>query len=330
MMLDDFEQLKGSVLIAAACLLSPALRAQDGPNARTFCEPQNPGSPCPGLECGCSEDVLAIAFEPGGEATLELGDFEPGLRVDLAVILDARTEGIQGWALGVAHDPSFLTIESATFEGTDAAGFFRNGFQVTQIAREVLCTPDFCEGSVPRRGFVSATVLSLVDNVVLPLGRHSVARAAYSLLPRAAEAGEAGLLIEFRNELMGAGEPVDIVIAAGGETRPPRTVVDGRIFLSPSAKDFHRGDPSGDGRVAIGDAVGLILFLFLLGPSPGCIEAGDADDSGRLDTTDPIIILRWLFLGGSAPAPPGPPPAPCGPDPDAAGGGLGCDEYGAC
>jgi hypothetical protein len=319
-MMPGLSKLPGrtAFLAAAWCLLSAAaIRAQAGETERTFCE---------GL--ACSEDSFAVAFEPGGEPVVEL-DFEPGLRVETKVILDAKSEGIQGWAFGVAHDPSFLSIESATFEGTDAARFFRDGFQVTQIALETVCDPIGCQVTIPRRGFVSATVLSIRDGLTtLPLGRHSVARAAYSLLPRAIEPGDAGILIEFRNGLMGTGKPVDIVITAQGNSRKPRTVVDGRILLTLGAKEFHRGDPNADGRATIGDAVGLILFLFLLGPPPPCLEAGDADDTGRLDTTDPILILHWLFLGGPAPAPPGPPPSSCGPDPD--GGGLGCNAYGAC
>jgi hypothetical protein len=318
-----FELPGRTAFLAASCLLSAAaLRAQAGETERTFCDGHVPGG------FPCSEDIFAVAFEPGGEPVVELADFEPGLRVETRVVLDARNQGIQGWALGVAHDPEILSIESATFEGTDAARLFRDGFQVTDIARETVCDAGGCQQTIPRRGFISATVLSLTDGLALPVGRHSVARAEYLLLPKAAEFREAGLLIEFRNGLMGRGQPVDVVITANGETKRPRTVVDGLIRLVPEAKEFHRGDPNADGRVAIGDAVGLVLFLFLLGPSPACLEAADADDTGRLDTTDPILILQWLFLGGTAPAPPGPPPAPCGPDPQ--GGGLGCDAYEAC
>ena len=318
-MMPALSKLPGRAAFLAACLFSAvAVRAPAGETERTFCDAAG------GLDC--SEDVFAVAFEPGGEAVVHL-DFEPGLRVETEVILDARSEGIQGWSFGVAHDPNFLSIESATFEGTDAARLFSNGFQRTQIAREMVCDAGDCH-AILRRGFVSATVLSLTDNVTLPTGRHSVARAAYSMLPRAAEGSEAGILIEFRNGLMGSGSPVDIVITAQGNSRRPRTVVDGRIRVTLGAKEFRRGDSNADGRVTVGDAVGLILFLFLLGPSPACLEAGDADDTGRLDTTDPIIILQWLFLGGPAPAAPGPPPSSCGPDPD--GGALGCGAYGAC
>jgi hypothetical protein len=126
-------------------------------------------------------------------------------------------------------------------------------------------------------------------------------------------------------------EPGEVGVIEGVEgaiaTRP-RTLADGKIIVRP--RPFHRGDPDGDGRLSVADAVALLLFLVLAGPSPGCLEAGDADDNGRMDTTDPVVILRWLFLGGTGPAPPGPPPAPCGRDPDGPRPGLGCDAYGGC
>ena len=98
--------------------------------------------------------------------------------------------------------------------------------------------------------------------------------------------------------------------------------------MSLSRKPFHRGDPDGDGRLSVADAISDLLFLFLAGPPPGCLESGDFDDNGHIDIADPILILRWLFLGGSAPAPPGPPSAACGRDPP--GSWLGCVTYAGC
>jgi hypothetical protein len=295
------------IAAAPACFLASALTAQDGPNARVFCDPDDPRNPCPGASCPCSEDVLAIRFERSGGPIIELDALEPGLRLSADVVLETRSMSIQGWVYGVRHEGRALTIESAGIEGTDAKSLFSNGFNATRF-EDVF--------PAPAAGFISAVVLSLAENVVLPAGSNRLATATYRLGPAAAEAGEGGILLEIT-------EPT---FTDNGRPVRPRTLVDGRIVPRP----FHRGDPDGDGRLSVADAIALLLFLFLAGPAPGCLDAGDADDDGRIDATDPVLILRWLFRGGSAPAPPGPPPAPCGPDPEGMGPGLGCDAYEAC
>jgi hypothetical protein len=293
-------------IAAIACFLAPGLAAQDGPTARAFCDPAEPPNKCPGAECRCTEDVLAVRFERSGGPILEVDD-EPGLPIEATVVLETRSMSIQGWTYGVRHDGRALTIELATIDGTDARSIFADGFNATSFE---------AVHPAPAAGFISVVVLSLTRNVVLPVGSNSLARATYRLEPAAAGSGEGGILIE----LTEAG------FTDNGKLVRPRTLVDGKILVG---KPFHRGDPDGDGRISIADAISLLLFLFLSGPSPGCLEAGDADDDGRVDATDPVVILRWLFGGGSSPAPPGPPPAPCGPDP-AAGASLGCDAYSGC
>jgi hypothetical protein len=175
-------------------------------------------------------------------------------------------------------------------------------------------------------GFISAVVLSLIEPRALEVRRNALVLAGYELL---ADPGTEGTLIEFTDRLaLQNSPPAAINITVNGRSGSPRTVIDG--WVKRRGDPFHRGDPDGDGRISVADAAGLLLFLFLAGPSPGCLEAADSDDDGRLDTTDPVLILRWLFLGGSAPAPPGPPPGPCGPDPPASPGRLGCGVYPGC
>jgi hypothetical protein len=76
---------------------------------------------------------------------------------------------------------------------------------------------------------------------------------------------------------------------------------------------FRRGDADGSGIVDITDAIFVLSFLFLGGPTPDCLDAADADDSGTVDITAAIYSLTFLFLGG--PAPPEPGPFDCGSDP---------------
>jgi hypothetical protein len=98
------------------------------------------------------------------------------------------------------------------------------------------------------------------------------------------------------------------------------------------APPFHRGDPTGDGRIEVSDVVGLLEYLFRHGPPPTCADAGDTDDDGRLGVGDPIFLLLFLFAGGAPPPVPGPAPAACGRDPVSSSGsdGLGCGAYAGC
>ncbi len=85
--------------------------------------------------------------------------------------------------------------------------------------------------------------------------------------------------------------------------------------------EFLRGDPNGDRRSDIGDAIFLLNYLFGAGPKPTCMDAADANDDGRSDLADSIYLLNYLFGGG--PKPPAPFPTP-GVDPTA--DRIGCEE----
>ncbi len=59
--------------------------------------------------------------------------------------------------------------------------------------------------------------------------------------------------------------------------------------------EFTRGDVNDDGETDITDAVNVLHFLFLSGPSPSCMDAADANDDGVVDVSDPTAILSSLF-----------------------------------
>lgn len=82
---------------------------------------------------------------------------------------------------------------------------------------------------------------------------------------------------------------------------------------------FVRGDVDESGRIDIGDAVS-ILRLLTMGEVFSCREAGDCNDDGDLNVTDAVYLLEYLFLAG--PSLPAPWPEP-GPDLD--GDDLPCD-----
>jgi hypothetical protein len=65
---------------------------------------------------------------------------------------------------------------------------------------------------------------------------------------------------------------------------------------------FRRGDANGDGLLDIGDALTALLALFQARVAPPCAEALDFDAQDGIDLGDAIGILRFLFAG--APGPP--------------------------
>lgn len=93
----------------------------------------------------------------------------------------------------------------------------------------------------------------------------------------------------------------------------------------PPPPEFQRGDANQDGTLGIGDAIGVLGYLFLGMPTT-CSHSMDVDDDGSATIGDPIGLLAYLFLGGPPPA------APfnvCGAD-TTAGGTLGCVSHSAC
>jgi hypothetical protein len=272
----------------------------------------------------CVDDRLEVVFENGG-SVLEIDGFVPGTRVTATVVMDTKSLDVQGWSYGVRHDQEVLRLDRGRLL-IEGVGDLRDPFPspVFECVGEDRRCADRKEGG----GFISAVLLSLIDPIALDVGRNALVVAEYELI---ADPRVEGTFLEFTDRLARkSSPPTAINITVSGRSRAPRTVIDGWVKRRAEPTPFHRGDPDGDGRISVADAVGLLLFLFLAGTSPGCLDAADLDDDGRLDTTDAVLILRWLFLGGSAPAPPGPPPGPCGPDPEGPGASLGCEAYGGC
>ena len=88
---------------------------------------------------------------------------------------------------------------------------------------------------------------------------------------------------------------------------------------------FRREDGNADGLVDLSDAIFILGYLFLGGPSPPCPDAADASDDGRVDIADAVAVLVRLFVGaGAVPEPAG----ACGPDPTA--DALGCPAFPPC
>jgi hypothetical protein len=93
----------------------------------------------------------------------------------------------------------------------------------------------------------------------------------------------------------------------------------------PAASLFRRGDTNDDDTADITDAIFILGYLFLGGPTPSCLDAADSNDDGAIDVTDAIALLGHLFLGsGILPEPFG----ACGVDPT--GDALECESRVSC
>ena len=304
----------------ALCLLSPFLGAQEEATDRILCDPA--------ARENCSKDRMEVVFEHSGSSVLHLDWSEGRPEIEIGVVIDAMSVHIQGWAYGIRHEEAFLRLLSATFEGTDAEKLFSGGFQLTSSDHVRTCKPppeSKCAEDDPGGGYVSAVVLALLHVAELPPGRSTVSRATYT---PAWQSSEVSTVISISDQLRRTGSPpVGIWITDAGRGLQPTFLRDGRLVIEPAA--FRRGDPDGDGRVSILDALQVLLFLFIAGPAPACFEAADVEDDGRIDASDPILILRWLFLNGPPLASPGAPGFECGPDP-VGSPYLGCEHYPAC
>ena len=84
----------------------------------------------------------------------------------------------------------------------------------------------------------------------------------------------------------------------------PRAValgdVDGDAIPDACGPRFIRGDVDGSGAVQLGDAIGVLGFLF--GGTPmACPSAADFDDDGTVLLGDAVQSLGYLFGGGPRP-----------------------------
>ncbi len=72
---------------------------------------------------------------------------------------------------------------------------------------------------------------------------------------------------------------------------------------------FVRGDPNGDGKINLADALYILSFLFSGLQPPNCMDTADANDDGKVNLSDAIYLLGYLFGHKAPPPPPFPEPA---------------------
>lgn len=61
------------------------------------------------------------------------------------------------------------------------------------------------------------------------------------------------------------------------------------------------GDVDGNGAVNIADAIGLLGYIFGMGPLPVPEDVADVDCNGRLNMSDVVYIISYIFYGSQPP-----------------------------
>ena len=219
-----------------------------------------------------------------------------------------NTLPLEGFSLGVAHDPTMLTLTSiapgALLDpargGTDPDAFLVQSNPAGQAGATIACL----------------LTVAAPPFAVIPVGTN---QPVVDLLYQTGNSTGTTTL-QFTNNL--GSPPVDILMVSGRTEIDP-IVFSGNVTISTV---FFRGDCNGDGDTNLADATCLLRILFLGDPII-CADAHDTDDNGALDIIDAVVLLEYMFVGG--PTPPAPhPETGCGldPTPDS----LGCDSFGIC
>lgn len=74
----------------------------------------------------------------------------------------------------------------------------------------------------------------------------------------------------------------------------------------PPPRMFVRGDADASLKIDVSDSVLMLDFLFLGRGEIRCVDAADVNDDGRLNIGDPVGLLHYLFLNGAIPRAPFP------------------------
>ena len=78
------------------------VKAEAPEKVRVTCDP---AKQCPG-KCRCVEATLEVTFDGDTQSILEVEGFTAGARVSAVVVLDTKSESIDGWKLSRCKRPS--------------------------------------------------------------------------------------------------------------------------------------------------------------------------------------------------------------------------------
>ncbi len=196
----------------------------------------------------CAVETFRIVFSAPadvatGSSQLKLAEPTLNKEFPMCVVVDNKTAKVQGWSMGVAHNPEDLELLEVTTEGlTLPAEFFST---TTPSVPEV-------EGDPPP-GFVSAYVaaifpppgeeLQIADNVCLVRARYKVIKELTACTK-----------LEFVNNLVPnkGSPPTAVNMTIEQQSRPPTSVIDGEVCPD----------------VPVGGCDGVAEYGYYFGPTP--------------------------------------------------------------
>ena len=232
----------------------------------------------------CSDDGLEIVFESGSSTHDD--PLDPGTEIPVRVVLDARSEGIQGYSWAVKHDPEHLALlpESVTTSGTIIDPEHPDTAVNVQSFNATRAVPG---------GFISAVVLALFEKREMPLGRHVICRAAY----RVENAAPCTVIRFVHLQLATPGSPrVALNVTAHGQSKQPRHLRHGRAGSGACAETCDDlADDDGDGLIDCNDT-DCAAHPLCTGRETGreiCDDGVDNDGDLLADCDDNDCIV-WL------------------------------------
>ncbi len=269
-------------------------------------------------------EPFRLAFELDG---IERGEVVEGVAgethsVKGHVALDSPVAGVSGWTFGVGANGAEVSFDEETVDGCDPACLA--GLLGLDADDVFFHTSQVVDPSVSDQGpgIVTAVALSVFPaQATLPRGISRLLSFALDVpLPDAPE-GEIEIELEFRDGLVGSGQPVSIGINLENRNVNP-VLVSYRFGVLPIVYPrFVRGDCNEDGSADLADVICLLDRLFV-GPPPGCLALSDINGDKKVNVSDPTSLLLYLFLNRAPPVEPFP---ECGPGRSEADELLGCD-----
>ncbi len=284
------------------------------------------------------DDFDMEIVKAGTDAQHEI-EIPAGGTVDLTVLLTTRTDGTQGWSLGVGLDAD---------PGVSAAitSFWFDELRIEMVQEPTAFTLHwYTQDDPPQRmgpyGYydlpiygIEAGSFSLGEAVDMLNPSHALPATddvhliAFTVSAEAdlAEGETAEARVEFTDDF--GSTPFATVVAHGGMSIAPAVQTPATITLT-GQTPFRRGDSNVDGNIDISDALYILTCMFAISPPAlHCPVAADANDNNGVDMGDAIYILQFLFTNG----PLIPPPYPdCGADPTPSqGSDLGECHYDRC
>jgi hypothetical protein len=201
---------------------------------RTLCVDGAPGA-------SCTDDRFEVVFPAAGaldNSLFRYSRFVAGTTVHTKVVIDVMSTRLQGWTYAVKHEPGILQLQedSISTRGTliDPAH-----------PRSVIRADGIDMTMAVAGGWQSVVVLGASMPSTLPLGRHAVASASYTLI---ADAGIAGSKLELAPIPPGV---TAVQMTIDGAARQPRKVIDGLVqrVVVPEEICDNGIDDDGDGLI---------------------------------------------------------------------------------